>query len=79
MIQCINNNNININNTFNPGKINYDILAGLLTELGIGIYARNVGGRTNCSMELILATGEVRLKFSGRRAFKSLCKPWKIT
>jgi len=64
---------------FNIGKINCDILPQLLRQLGVKLHAQNVGGRTNRSMELILATGEVLLKFSGQTASMLLCKPSKTT
>jgi chemotaxis protein CheD len=60
---------------FSIGKSNFDILAGLLAQQGVGVYAQRVGGRTNCSMELTLATGEVRLKYSGQAEPQTLCKP----
>jgi len=64
---------------FNIGKLNTEILGELLPRLGVKVYARQAGGRTSCSMELTLATGEVRLRFSGQAAAKTLCKPSKIT
>jgi chemotaxis protein CheD len=60
---------------FNIAKSNCDMLGELLAEQGVRVYARAVGGRTNCSLELTLATGEVRVKYSGRAEPKTLCKP----
>ncbi len=59
----------------NIGKFNSDNLGKLLSRLGLEIYAQQLGGRTSCSMELTLATGEVQLRFCGQAAFKTLCKP----
>ena len=58
----------------NLGKINSDLLSQCLAELGLEIHAKEVGGRTNCSMELAVATGEVRLKYSGQANVRTLCK-----
>jgi len=60
---------------FNIGKRNYAVLAGLLARHGVKIHAEDIGGLANRSMQLNLATGEVRLKFSGQAKMKSLCKP----
>jgi chemotaxis protein CheD len=59
---------------FDIAKSNCDILPELLAQKGVEIYAQKLGGRTNCSLELILATGEVRLKFSGQTEPQMLCK-----
>jgi chemotaxis protein CheD len=59
----------------NIGPANCDSLGELLARGGVGIYAQALGGRTNCSLELALATGEVRLKYSGQAEAKTLCKP----
>jgi chemotaxis protein CheD len=59
---------------FDIGKIQCEYLAKLLEQLGFELYAQSVGGRTNCSMELTLATGEVRLRYSGQNTAKTLCK-----
>lgn len=59
---------------FNVGKSNYEMLNQLLPSLGLKIHAENVGGRASCSLELILATGEVQLKFSGQPTATVLCK-----
>ena len=61
---------------FNIGKRNFDVLAGLLERHGLKIHASDVGGLTNRTMQLKLANGEVRLKFSGQARMKTLqCKP----
>jgi len=60
---------------FDIGKSNCDIFHSLLQQRGVKVHAQNVGGRTNRSMELILATGEVRLRFSGQSEPTPLCKP----
>jgi chemotaxis protein CheD len=60
---------------FNIGQRNYDALAALLVKMNLKIEAEDVGGRTNRSVQLNLATGEVRLKFSGQVKMKTLCKP----
>jgi chemotaxis protein CheD len=60
---------------FNIGKRNHDVLTALLAQLELKIHAEDVGGRTNRTMQLDLATGEVRLKFSGQATMKILCKP----
>jgi len=59
---------------FDIARSNCDSLAHLLEQLGFKIYAQCVGGRTNCSMELTLGTGEVRLRYCGQPTAKSLCK-----
>jgi chemotaxis protein CheD len=59
---------------FNIGKRNYAVLAGLLAQHGVRIHAEDVGGLTNRTMQLNLATGDVRLKFSGQPKLKILCK-----
>lgn len=60
---------------FNIGKRNYAVLTGLLAQHGIKIHAEDVGGLTNRTVQLNLATGAVRLKFSGQAKKKILCKP----
>jgi chemotaxis protein CheD len=59
---------------FNIGKRNYAVLAGLLAIQGVKIHAEDIGGLTNRTMQLRLATGEVRVKFSGQAKSKTLCK-----
>ena len=59
---------------FNLGKRNYTVLAGLLARHGVTIYAEDVGGRANRTMQLNLATGEVRVKIPGQARTKLLCK-----
>ncbi len=56
------------------GKINCDYCSKLLDELGFEIFARSVGDRTNCSMELALETGDVRLRYAGQSGSKTLCR-----
>ena len=60
---------------FNIGKRNYEVLTELLAERKLQIHAEDVGGRTNRTMRLNLASGEVRLKFSGQAKLIILCKP----
>jgi chemotaxis protein CheD len=60
---------------FNIGLSNCDRLPPLLAEHNLTLHAQALGGRTNCSMELNLATGEVWLKYSGAEKLKKLCKP----
>jgi chemotaxis protein CheD len=60
---------------FNIGRRNYEVLTGLLAQQNLKIHAEDVGGRTNRSMQLDIATGEIRLKFSGQATIKTLCKP----
>lgn len=60
---------------FNIGKRNYEVLTGLLAKQGLKIDAEDVGGLTNRSMQMDVATGEVRLKFSGEAKMRTLCKP----
>jgi chemotaxis protein CheD len=60
---------------FNIGKRNYDVLLELLGKLHLKIFAEDVGGRTNRSLQLNIGTGQVRLKFSGQAQLKTLCKP----
>jgi len=64
---------------FNIGMRNYEVLTELLAKLNVKIYAEDVGGRTNRTMRLSLADGEVRLKFSGQARLIALCKPSTIT
>jgi chemotaxis protein CheD len=59
---------------FDIGQRNYTVFTGLLAGHGLKIHAEDVGGMTNRTMQLDLATGEVRLKFSGRAKMKILCK-----
>jgi len=60
---------------YNVGRSNCRSLGQLLSQLGVEIYAQYVGGKTDCSMELAVATGEVRLKFCGEDEAKVLCRP----
>ena len=60
---------------FNIGKLNYAALGGLLGRHGIRIHAQDVGGFSNRNIQLNLATGEVRLRFSGQPSMKTLCRP----
>ena len=60
---------------FSIGRRNYAVLAALLGRHGAKIHAEDVGGLNNRSMQLNLATGEVRVKFSGQPKMKILCKP----
>lgn len=60
---------------FDIGKINCESLAALLKQHSLEIYAQSVGGRTNCSMEMAIGTGEVRLRYCGQSGSKTLCKP----
>jgi chemotaxis protein CheD len=59
----------------NVGKKNQKCLREFLRQKGFTLNAENLGGRTNCSIELSMATGEVRLRFSGQIISKFLCKP----
>lgn len=59
----------------NIGRSNQKMLDGLLERLGLKIHAQALGGKTNCSMEMFLATGLVRLKYSGDSTLKTLCSP----
>jgi chemotaxis protein CheD len=60
---------------FNVGKRNCAVLKELIAKHGMRITAEDVGGLTNRSMQLDVATGEVRLKFSGEARMRTLCKP----
>ena len=60
---------------FNIGKRNYAVLTRLLEKHGLKITAEDIGGLTNRSMQLDVATGDVRLKFSGEAKMRTLCKP----
>lgn len=60
---------------FNIGTRNYASLQAVLAQLGLQIYAEDVGGRTNRTMQISIATGEVRVKYSGQAKLKILCKP----
>ncbi len=51
---------------FNIGKRNYSMLRKLFWKNGVLIHAEDVGGTVNRTMELIMATGEVRLKMPGQ-------------
>lgn len=57
---------------FNIGRRNFDVLKGLLAQRGMKVHASDVGGLTNRTIRLNLATGEVRLKFSGQAKMKQL-------
>jgi chemotaxis protein CheD len=59
----------------NLGKCNRDALVRLLPEVGLRLHGGDLGGLENCSLQLNLATGEVRLKSSGQEKMKTLCKP----
>lgn len=59
---------------FNIGKRNYEVLTSLLAQRDLKIYAADVGGLTNRTMQLDLDTGDVRLKFSGQARMKTLCR-----
>ncbi len=60
---------------FNLGARNHDVLVELLAWHRLKIHARDVGGLANRTMQLHLATGEVRLKISGQPKTKALCRP----
>jgi chemotaxis protein CheD len=60
---------------FNIGTRNYAALKEALAQHGLQVYAEDVGGRTNRTMQINLATGDVRVKYSGQTRIKSLCKP----
>ena len=60
---------------FNVGKRNYDALLEILAQHGLKIHAEDIGGRANRSMQLHVATGELRLKATGETVSKILCKP----
>jgi len=64
---------------FNIGTRNYAALKEVLAQLGLPIYAEDVGGRPNRTVQINLATGDVRVKYSGQARMKSLCKPSTIT
>jgi chemotaxis receptor (MCP) glutamine deamidase CheD len=51
----------------------------LLAQMNLKIYAEDVGGRNNRTMRINVASGEVRIKFSGQAKFTTLCKPLTIT
>jgi chemotaxis protein CheD len=59
---------------FDIGRRNYTAFAGLLASHGLKIHAEEVGGKTDRTMQLDLATGEARLKHSGSAKMKILCK-----
>jgi chemotaxis protein CheD len=59
---------------FNIGAHNFEALSRLFNENGLKIHAEHVGGLVNQTMHLDLATGEVRLKFSGQSQEVILCK-----
>jgi chemotaxis protein CheD len=59
----------------NIGKCNRDALARLLAEFGLSLQGGDLRGLDNCSLQLNLATGEVRLKSCGLEQLKTLCKP----
>jgi chemotaxis protein CheD len=66
---------IDDSSNFDLGRINHESLVALLKERGCKIHAQAVGGHTNCSMELDLATGEARVKYCGQNTSRPLCKP----
>lgn len=51
---------------FNIGQRNYDCLTRLLGQHGLTINAKDVGGLVSRTLQLLLSTGEVRLKISGQ-------------
>lgn len=59
---------------FSIGKRNYESLKGILNAHGLPVQAEQVGGMVSRSMYLNLATGEVKLKISGRSEDVVLCK-----
>lgn len=59
---------------FSIGKRNYETLKTILTEHSLQIRSEQVGGMVSRSMYLNLATGEVKLKISGRSEDVVLCK-----
>ncbi len=59
---------------FNIGKRNYEALQGLLRQFGLRIYAEEVGGLVNRTVNLHIATGEVWLKISGQPKEVQLCR-----
>jgi chemotaxis protein CheD len=61
--------------SFSIGKRNYSVLTGLLAKHNLRIHAEDVGGLTDRTMHLSLATGDVRLRFSGQTKSKTLCRP----
>jgi len=61
------------NGVFNIGSRNFDALCRLLKEHSLRIQAEHVGGMANRTMQLNLATGEVRLKVSGQPQEVILC------
>jgi chemotaxis protein CheD len=64
---------------FNIGHRNFEVLTGLLAQLGLNLRAQQVGGLSNRSMQLNAWTGEVRLKISGQAKMNVLCKPLTTT
>ncbi len=60
---------------FNIGAHNHEVLVELLAREGLKVCAADVGGLANRTMQLYLATGEVRLKISGQPKTRILCKP----
>ena len=65
--------------SFNLGKRTRDALFRLLEERGLRLDGEAVGGLDDCSLQINLATGEVRVKSSGCAKGKTLCKPSMIT
>jgi chemotaxis protein CheD len=59
---------------FNIGKRNYEAFMDILTQSKLQITAEDVGGYSNRTLLLSLATGEVRLRMSGQAKLKVLCK-----
>ena len=51
---------------FNIGKRNYAMLRKIFWRNGVLIHAEDVGGMVNRTVELDIATGEVRLKIPGQ-------------
>jgi chemotaxis protein CheD len=59
---------------FNIGKRNYDTVAALLSQHGLKVQARQIGGLVSRTVSLNVGTGEVRLKVSGRTEDFVLCQ-----
>lgn len=59
---------------FNIGQRNYNALAELLRQHGLTLEAQEVGGLVSRTIQLNVATGEVRLKTSGQTTETTLFK-----
>ncbi len=59
---------------FNIGQRNYAALSNLLQQHSLSIHVEEVGGLVSRTIQLNVATGEVRLKTSGQTAETILCK-----